>query len=51
MIKHTSSSVLSYQLTIKGMKEEYLAQGFNDYLSKTINKNELNNIIKEYLDK
>ncbi len=36
---------------IEGMKEEYLALGFNDYLPKPINKNELNCIIKEYLDK
>ena len=36
---------------IEGMKEEYLKEGFSDYLAKPIEKNELNRIIKEYLDK
>lgn len=35
---------------LKGMKEEYLRLGFNDYLSKPIKKSELQNIIKKYLD-
>ena len=36
---------------IEGMKEEYLALGFDDYLAKPIDKYDLNNIIKKYLDK
>lgn len=36
---------------LTGMKEEYLKEGFNDYLSKPIDKVELTKIIKEYLDK
>jgi len=36
---------------ITGMKEEYLAAGFNDYLAKPIEKEELNRVIKKYLDK
>ena len=34
---------------IKGMKEEYLSLGFDDYLSKPIKKSELQKIIKKYL--
>ena len=34
---------------ISGMKEQYLAEGFNDYLAKPIEKNELNRVIKKYL--
>ncbi len=36
---------------VEGMKEEYLNLGFNDYLSKPIDKKELKRILKEYLDK
>ncbi|MBR1417287.1 MAG: response regulator [Bacilli bacterium] len=36
---------------ISGMKEQYLAEGFNDYLAKPIEKPELNRVIKKYLDK
>ena len=36
---------------IEGMREVYLTLGFNNYLSKPIDKNELRLIIKEYLDK
>ena len=34
---------------LTGMKEKYLSVGFNDYLAKPINKEELNRIINEYL--
>lgn len=34
-----------------GKKELYLKAGFNDYLSKPINTEELNNILKKYLEK
>lgn len=35
---------------LTGMKEKYLADGFNDYLSKPINKDELNRVINIYLN-
>ena len=35
---------------ITGMKEKYLNEGFNDYLAKPIDKNELNQIIVKYLN-
>lgn len=34
---------------IKGKKEEYLKEGFNDYISKPIEKNELIRILTKYL--
>ncbi len=34
---------------ISGMKEEYLKKGFDDYLSKPIEKDELNRVINNYL--
>ncbi len=34
---------------IVGVKEKYLSVGFNDYLSKPINVDELNEILKKYL--
>lgn len=34
---------------LTGMKEEYLSLGFNDYLSKPIEKSELERIIKEFI--
>lgn len=34
---------------IAGMKEQYLEKGFNDYLSKPINKEELEKVLKQYL--
>lgn len=36
---------------LTGMKEKYINDGFNDYLAKPINKDELNRIINEYLNK
>lgn len=34
---------------ISGMREKYLADGFNDYLAKPINKEELNRVIQKFL--
>lgn len=34
---------------INGMKEKYLNDGFDDYLAKPIDKNELYTILKRYL--
>ncbi len=36
---------------ITGMREEYLAAGFDDYLSKPIEKKELERVIKEHIHK
>ena len=36
---------------IAGMKENYLNIGFNDYISKPIDKKELERVLKEYLNK
>ncbi|MDD6224068.1 MAG: ATP-binding protein [bacterium] len=36
---------------ISGMKEKYIDQGFDDYLSKPIDKNELNRVIRKFLAK
>ena len=35
---------------LTGEKEKYLAEGFNDYLAKPIDKEELNRIINKYLN-
>ena len=36
---------------VPGMKEKYLNDGFDDYLAKPINRDELNNIVAKYLNK
>lgn len=36
---------------IDGMKDKYLSEGFDDYLSKPIDKTDLNNVIHKFLDK
>ncbi len=36
---------------ITGMREKYIAEGFDDYLSKPIQKEELNIILKKFLNK
>ena len=35
---------------LTGMKEKYLSEGFDDYLAKPINKDELNKVINKYLN-
>ena len=35
---------------IEGVKEEYINEGFDDYLSKPIQKNYLEDMIKKYLE-
>lgn len=35
---------------ISGMKEKYLSEGFNDYISKPIDKNELERVLNSYLN-
>ncbi|MDD2518604.1 MAG: response regulator [Bacilli bacterium] len=35
--------------TVDGAKEEYLSAGFNEYMGKPINREELNNILNKYL--
>ncbi len=34
---------------MEGQKEKYLSMGFNDYISKPIDKKELNRVLREYL--
>ena len=49
----SSYSIPTVALTanaISGMKEKYLNSGFDDYLSKPIDKNELNRVIRKFLD-
>ena len=36
---------------LTGMREKYIEHGFTDYLSKPIEKTELNRILKTYLTK
>ena len=36
---------------IKGVKEKYLSVGFDDYLSKPIDVNELSTVLKKHLNK
>lgn len=36
---------------IEGMKEKYIEEGFDDYLSKPIEKNELERVLRKYLNK
>ena len=36
---------------ISGMREKYLSEGFNDYLSKPIDKQELNRVLVKFLGK
>jgi CheY-like chemotaxis protein len=36
---------------ISGMKEKYLSEGFDDYISKPIERDRLNNIVKKFLEK
>ena len=36
---------------IEGMKEKYIEEGFDDYLSKPIERNELERVLRKYLNK
>ena len=36
---------------ISGMREQYLESGFNDYLAKPIEREELSRVLREYLGK
>ena len=36
---------------IEGMKDNYLKEGFDDYLAKPIDRIELNRVLHTYLDK
>lgn len=36
---------------ISGMREQYLESGFNDYLAKPIEREELSRVLREYLSK
>ncbi len=52
--ENTSFNIPVVALTanaISGMKEKYLSEGFNDYLAKPIDKEELKQIIVKYLSK
>ena len=46
---HTPTIALTAN-AISGMKEKYLAEGFNDYLSKPIDRKELNRVIRKFLN-
>ena len=49
---NTNTSILFEYLKYLSVndKEKYLEDGFDDYLAKPINKDELNKIIKKYLN-
>ena len=54
MIKKKNINIPIIVLTadaIKGKKEKYLELGFDDYISKPVDKKELNIILKNFLDK
>lgn len=52
LTKDTSFNIPVIALTanaIEGMKEKYISEGFNDYLSKPIDKTELKRVLQTYL--
>jgi CheY-like chemotaxis protein len=52
--KHPEYKIPTIALTanaIEGMKEEYLSAGFNDYLSKPIERGELERVLKKFISK
>lgn len=46
---YTTPTVALTANALTGMKEKYLAEGFTDYLSKPIERNELQRVLKQYL--
>ena len=46
---HTPTIALTAN-AISGMKEKYLKEGFDDYLSKPIDRKELNRVIRKFLN-
>ena len=44
-----SPTVILTANAIAGMKEKYLSEGFDDYLAKPIEKNELNGVLKRFI--
>lgn len=44
-----SPTVILTANAIAGMKEKYLSEGFDDYLAKPIEKNELNRVLKRFI--
>ena len=49
--KYKTPTIALTANAINGMKEQYLKDGFDDYLAKPINKEELNRILIKYLKK
>ncbi len=52
--RHPEYKIPTIALTanaIEGMKEEYLSAGFNDYLSKPIERGELERVLKKFISK
>ena len=51
MPDYNTPTVVLTANAISGMREKYLSIGFNDYLSKPIERKELSRVIKKYLSK
>lgn len=49
--KYKTPTIALTANAINGMKEQYLKDGFDDYLAKPIDKEELNRILTKYLKK
>ncbi len=48
-LNHDTAIIVLTANAIEGMREQYLAEGFNDFLSKPINSEELEKMLAEYL--